>query len=77
MPTKSDRSVIRFGNGGLVITIPKAWATFYEVQPGDKLTVITNDDIRILAPESLAKGDERGVKAPQAKREGSDSGKQG
>ncbi|GAH64028.1 unnamed protein product, partial [marine sediment metagenome] len=35
MPTKSDRSVIRFGNGGLVITIPKAWATFYEVQPGD------------------------------------------
>ena len=51
MPTKSDRSVIRFGNGGLVITIPKAWATFYEIQPGDKLTVITNDDITILAPE--------------------------
>lgn len=55
MPTKSDRSVIRFGNGGLVITIPKAWATFYEVQPGDKLTVITNDDLRILAPEQKPK----------------------
>ena len=55
MPTKSDRSVIRFGNGGLVITIPKAWATFYEIQPGDKLTVITNDDLRILAPEQNPK----------------------
>ena len=74
MPTKSDRSVIRFGNGGFVITIPKAWAVFYEIQPGDKLTVITNDDIRILAPGQTSKESSQDRKEEGVSTEGTNGG---
>ena len=40
MPSMSKRSLIKFGQNGLAITIPKAWADYYELKPGDKLQVI-------------------------------------
>jgi bifunctional DNA-binding transcriptional regulator/antitoxin component of YhaV-PrlF toxin-antitoxin module len=51
MPIISDRAVIRFGKGGLVITIPKGWADYYDLRPGDKLRVIADDGLWILAPQ--------------------------
>ena len=68
MPSLTSRSVIRLGANGLVITIPKGWAVFNQVQPGDKLTVITNDDVRILAPARTSKAPGHG------KKEGADGG---
>lgn len=47
MPTITERSLIKMGNGGLVITIPKAWAKFYKLQAGEKVEVTTNGDLRV------------------------------
>lgn len=30
--------------GGFAITLPKPWVRYYELKPGDKLEIITNDD---------------------------------
>ena len=50
MPTISERSIIKFGNGGLVLTIPIGWARYYSLSPGDKLITIANDDLVVKAP---------------------------
>lgn len=42
MPNLVERNLIRFGDGGLVVCIPKPWATYYGLKPGDKVQVITN-----------------------------------
>lgn len=42
MPSISKRSVIRFGQNGLVVTLPKAWADYYQLKPGDKVMVVAN-----------------------------------
>ena len=49
MPTLTNRSVIRFGGNAVVITIPKAWADFYGVKPGDRLQVVA-DDVLVIHP---------------------------
>jgi len=50
MPTVTTRSLIRMGDGGLVITIPKSWAKYYKLKPGDKVEIITNGEL-IIRPE--------------------------
>jgi len=47
MPSISYRALIRMGDGGLVITIPKAWARFYQLKPGERVEVIANDELTI------------------------------
>jgi len=47
MPSVTTRSLIRMGDGGLVITIPKSWAQYYKLKPGDKVEVITNGILRV------------------------------
>ena len=42
MPGISKRSLIRLGQNGLAITIPKAWADYYQLKPGDKVAAIMN-----------------------------------
>ena len=42
MPNLVERSLMKFGDGGLVVSIPKPWATYYALKPGDKVEVITN-----------------------------------
>jgi bifunctional DNA-binding transcriptional regulator/antitoxin component of YhaV-PrlF toxin-antitoxin module len=41
MATLTYRSLIKFGTG-IALTIPKAWADFYKLKPGDKVIVIAN-----------------------------------
>lgn len=69
MPSLTKRSVIRLGDNGLVITIPKAWALFNRIKPGDKLTVIVNDDMRILAPARISEGSSQDSEAAGARGE--------
>jgi len=47
MPTVTKRTLIKFGENGLVLTIPKAWIDYYELKAGDILVVIANGELRI------------------------------
>ena len=41
MATVTNRKLISFGRG-LAMTIPKSWADYYRLKPGDKVMVVTN-----------------------------------
>lgn len=47
MPTLMRRKLIAMGDGGLVITVPKAWRDYYRLKAGDLVTVIADDELRI------------------------------
>ena len=47
MPTLLHRTLIKFGDGGLVMCIPKAWADFYRLKAGNKLEVTTNGELQV------------------------------
>lgn len=53
MPSLTERSIIKFGNGGMCITIPITWARFYDLKPGDKLTLIVNGILKIKPKKIL------------------------
>jgi len=62
MPNLVERSVIDMGQGSYVITLPKPWVRYFQIQPGDKLEVISNDDLIIRHPRrrkrrKIAKGE--------------------
>ena len=42
MPSISKRSLIKFGQNGLALTLPKTWADYYQLKPGDKVMVVAN-----------------------------------
>jgi len=42
MPTLRKQKLIPMGQGGLVVTVPKAWAQFYQLKAGDKVEVVAN-----------------------------------
>ena len=45
MPTLTKRKLIRFGDDGLVMTLPKAWVRYYGLRAGDVLEVTANGDL--------------------------------
>lgn len=47
MPSITRRSLIRFGQNGLVVTLPKAWADYYQLKPGDKVMAVANGRLMI------------------------------
>ncbi len=47
MPTLTLRKLIRFGDGGLVMTLPKGWARYYDLKAGDELEVIANGKLTV------------------------------
>ena len=48
MPSLNERSLINFGDGGFAIVLPKAWIRYHKLRAGDRLTVITNGEVRII-----------------------------
>ena len=50
MPQIYERSIIKFGDGGCVISLPLAWLRYYGLGPGDKLDMIVNGEI-IVRPK--------------------------
>jgi len=47
MPIKVERILFRVGEGSLGVTLPKAWITYNQLKPGDKVEVIVNDGVLI------------------------------
>jgi len=56
MPNLTIRSLLRAGDGGLAITIPKAWAVYYGLRPGDKVEVVTNGRLVVRPPKKHRQG---------------------
>ena len=54
MPNIFERSLIRAGDGGLVLVIPKSWVTYHCLKPGDILRVKTNGNL-VVEPTVLGK----------------------
>jgi bifunctional DNA-binding transcriptional regulator/antitoxin component of YhaV-PrlF toxin-antitoxin module len=50
MPTLTRRKLIAMGDGGLVVTVPKAWRDYYRLKAGDVVTVIADSELRISPP---------------------------
>ena len=50
MPELTIRSVLRVGDGGLAVTIPKGWAKYFGLRPKDKVEVVANGILRIRPP---------------------------
>lgn len=48
MPSITYRKLIKFGDDGLVITIPIGWIRYNGLKPGDKLQVVTNGELTIF-----------------------------
>ena len=47
MPLSVERKLFRIGEGGVAITIPKAWINYHGLKPGDSVIVIVNEDLWI------------------------------
>ena len=54
MPSIYRRSLLRAGNGGLAIVIPKSWAKYYGLKPKDILRVKVNKNLTVY-PEVESK----------------------
>lgn len=52
MPIKVERTLFKIGEGGFAVTLPKAWVRFYQLEPGDKVEIIANDDLIIRVKAS-------------------------
>ena len=50
MPSIFKRRLIKIGNGGLAITIPKAWVDYYRLKPRDIVTIKANKKL-VLCPD--------------------------
>jgi AbrB family looped-hinge helix DNA binding protein len=50
MATIFERSLIKLGHNGLVVTIPKAFRDYYELEAGDKVKVIATNRRLVIKP---------------------------
>jgi antitoxin component of MazEF toxin-antitoxin module len=46
MPTLEQRKLIALGNS-LVVSIPKAWADFYQLKAGDTVVLVSNGELKV------------------------------
>jgi hypothetical protein len=56
-----ERSLIRVGDGGLAIVIPKSWIAHHRLEAGDVVPVKTNSNL-IVKPIVLRKWKRKGGK---------------
>jgi bifunctional DNA-binding transcriptional regulator/antitoxin component of YhaV-PrlF toxin-antitoxin module len=49
----TKRSLFPIGDGGIAVTIPKSWASSYELKAKDKLVGIS-DSFLLFVPEKVA-----------------------
>jgi len=55
MPTLGSRKLIKFGSSGLVVTVPKAWARYYHLRPGDRVEIIADGELVIRPSQQEGK----------------------
>ena len=53
MANLTKRSLFPIGDGGIAVTFPKSWASFYKLKAKDKLIGISNGFL-LLFPEKMA-----------------------
>ena len=47
MPILVERKLFKIGEGGIAVTLPKAWIRYYNLKPGNKVEIIADKDITI------------------------------
>jgi SpoVT / AbrB like domain. len=47
MPILVERKLFRIGEGGVAITLPKAWINYNRLKPGDTVEVVVNGDLTV------------------------------
>ena len=47
MPLLVERKLFRIGEGGVAITLPKAWINHCHLKPGDTVEVVVDGDLVI------------------------------
>ena len=47
MPLLVERKLFRIGEGGVAITLPKAWINYCHLKPGDTVEVVVDGDLTI------------------------------
>jgi antitoxin component of MazEF toxin-antitoxin module len=50
MPQTENRKIIRIGKTSLGVILPKPWLTYFSLQAGDKVEVVSNGQI-IIKPQ--------------------------
>ena len=53
MPILTERTLMRMGEGSLVVTIPKGWAKYLRLKPGDKVQVEADGELIIRPLKSV------------------------
>jgi len=55
-----ERKLMPMGNGGLVVTIPKVWARFFQLKSGDFVELEMNNDGELhIRPKEVPTLEER------------------
>ena len=52
MPLKFERKLFKIGEGGVAITLPKAWVKYHGLKPGDIVEIVADDEL-IIRVDSL------------------------
>ena len=47
MPTITNRTLIKFGEGGFAVTVPRGWVRYYGLKAGDKLEMVVDGELLI------------------------------
>ena len=47
MPLLVERKLFKIGEGGVAITLPKAWINYHRLKPGDMVEVVVDGDLII------------------------------
>ena len=47
MPLLVERKLFRIGEGGVALTLPKAWINYCQLKPGDTVEVVVDADLII------------------------------
>ena len=58
MLIKVERILFRIGEVSLAVTLPRAWVTYNNLQPGDTVEVIADDGVLIRIKKELPADDQ-------------------
>ena len=53
MPRIEHRTVLAFGRDSHCVILPKSWLDYYGLKKGDKVEMVTNDEIIIRVPQTI------------------------
>ncbi len=56
MPRIEQRTVLAFGRDSHCVILPKSWVDYYGLKKGDKIEMVTNDDIIIRVCQPVMAG---------------------